>query len=408
MKARIFVAVGLLLMLVLACGSPSIDKEATPTLRPQATTVIPTTEPSVIPTTEPPVPTRNEGELNITVYRNIDGFQTVWAQIEVFAIDQRQSPIATSNQNPASFTLAPSAYDVVAKYRHDVHGQMERTERKVIIELGKKTEVSISFNLGEVELTALKNLGGDLAVGTIFEVYPTVQHEQPLIKISENPAVFSLTEGTYDILATYPHNAIGPQSKWVEDFTVVEGQTVTSTVSFRLGMLQITSFKSTGGYQTVGAWVRVYPTNQSVKPLVSSDKNPAMFSLLEDDYNIIATYNYGGKIEATRTLDDVTILEGEATELEISFGLGELAVVALDSGGGEIEGVRVEVYPTFQHDQPIVEVYCRVPEECIRYLEAGVYDVYVQVYLISRYQQAWREGVTILEGEVKEITQQFE
>nr|MBC8275690.1 hypothetical protein [Chloroflexota bacterium] len=89
-------------------------------------------------------------------------------------------------------------------------------------------------------------------------------------------------------------------------------------------------------------------------------------------------------------------------------GLGELAVVALDSGGGEIEGVRVEVYPTFQHDQPIVEVYCRVPEECIRYLEAGVYDVYVQVYLISRYQQAWREGVTILEGEVKEITQQFE
>jgi len=401
MRVRIFAAVGLLLMLVLACGSPSIDKEATPTLRPQATTVI--------PTTEPPVPTRNEGELDVTVYRNIDGYQTVGAQIEVFAIDQRQSPIATSSQNPASFTLAPSAYDVVAKYRHDVHGQMERTERKVIVELGKKTEVSISFNLGEVELTALRNLGGDLAVGTIFEVYPTVQHEQPLIKIAENPAIFSLTEGTYDILVVYPHGADWPPPIWVEGLTVAEGQTVTSTVSLKLGMLQITSFKATGGYQTVGAWIRVYPTNQSVKPLVSSDKNPAIFSLPEDDYDVIATYNYGGKIEATRTLDDVTILEGETTELELSFGLGELAVIALDSGGGRTgRDTHFEVYPTFQHDQPIVKVSCLSPEACIHYLEAGVYDVYVQVWSNHRWQEAWQEGVTILEGEVKEITQQFE
>jgi len=183
MKTRTLVAVGLLLTSMLACGPPPVDREATPTV--------------ISPTTEPSEPARNEGEINITVYRSGGGFQTVGAQIEVFAIDQHQSPVASSGENPASFMLAPGAYDVVTIYHHDVHGQMERTERKVIIEPGEKTEVSISFNLGEVELTALESLGGDLAVGTTFEVYPTVQHEQPLIKISENPAILSLAQGTY-------------------------------------------------------------------------------------------------------------------------------------------------------------------------------------------------------------------
>jgi len=400
MKTKIFAAVGLLLMSVFACASPSVDREATSTPRSESATVTATTEPST--------PARNEGELNVTVYRNAGGFQTVGAQIEVFAIDQRQSPAASSNENPASFTLAPGAYDVVTKYHHDVHGQMERTERKVIIEPGKKTEVSISFNLGEVELTALRNLGGDLAVGSTFEVYPTVQHEQPLIKIPENPAVFSLTEGTYDILVTYPHETIGALSKWVEDLTVAEGQTVTSTVSFKLGILQITSFKSTGGYQTVGAWIQVYPTNQRAEPLASTDKNPAVFSLPEGNYDVVATYNYGMKgrapIKASRALDAITVLEGETTEIEVSFGLGELAIVGLQSNGEESGDIRVEVYPTFQHDQPIALFYPDRPEERAHPLEANVYDVHVSAWdgLQARWQEVWLEGVTILEGEVEE------
>ena len=125
-------------------------------------------------------------------------------------------------------------------------------------------------------------------------------------------------------------------------------------------------------------------------------------------YDIFIQYSYGihTNVQADRRFEGVPVKEGQSTEKLVSFDLGELMITAYQSDGTKSGDVRVNVYPTDQHESPLAFFYPDRSEEQAHPLEEGVYDVYVQYWNspTAGWGEVWFEDISITAGEITEQT----
>jgi len=170
----------------------------------------------------PPIEAQPTGELVVMVYRSEGGLQTVGAEIFVYPTGFRAEEVASSKDNPASFSLRPGVYDVVAsyEYRGDGRRKVEGKVEDIAVNEDETTEVAISMHLGSLTLIRATQS----AFCWIVYVYPDYQHDDAIASTANicrpgDKASFLLPAGVYDLSAS--RDASGP---WIEGVVVNEGQ----------------------------------------------------------------------------------------------------------------------------------------------------------------------------------------
>jgi Ca-activated chloride channel family protein len=140
----------------------------------------------------------------------------------------------SSSSNPKISTIIPGEYDVVIS-SVEISGRPEHKFNKVVVESGKRTELSHEFQMGTMKVGAVN---GSALVDAVIEVVNSKDGKQvaqgrTYTSASSNPKTFDVPPGTYRVQLSAV-KLEGKPKKQIE-ITVETGKTAEKTVDFSTG-----------------------------------------------------------------------------------------------------------------------------------------------------------------------------
>jgi hypothetical protein len=263
--------------------------------------------------------------------------------------------------------------------------------------------------LGTLSLTIYVRRGV-VAANTDVEVYRAGDRKDAISLSHDNPAVFPLPAGTYDVKARY-ETPLGRLYQWVTGLAVREGETTEGSVSFGTGTLMVTSRKE-GIVQDEDFYLVVYPAGEREKYVLDTNDNPAILTLPAGTYDLQVSY-YAGR---EQWIERVIVEEGKRTEQVVDYfafsptpvptpdiGRGNLVITVYASEGVEAyRGLKleIEVYLAGDHTK-YLEWEQRRPS--LFSLPPGTYDVHVTLGRLDK----WLNGLVVERGKTTEASVTF-
>ncbi|MFQ5640616.1 MAG: VWA domain-containing protein, partial [bacterium] len=266
---------------------------------------------------------------------------------EIFSLgtegEPESNPIMTSIGNPRAFDLPPGRFLVKAAAGS---GRAE-----VVVDLAANTisERNLVMDVGWVRLKVLPQVGEKPFESASWKVYPVGDGGKPSTdSISHgpyNPQRFTLSAGKY-----IAEVEVGKGSSKAE-FEVKAGEFTEMTVIVGVGDVKLSAIPVEGAKLFGTASWEVYPAGDDDKP--ASDYishgyyNPQRFTLPAGKY--IAEVEVGQGSART----EFEVKPGEATEVTVIVGVGDVNLSAVPMEGGKLlGGASWEIYPVGDDGNP--------------------------------------------------------
>jgi Ca-activated chloride channel homolog len=268
----------------------------------------------------------NGGSLSVEVIAN---GKKETASLYVYPVGQDRSTITgdTSRDNPKTFVLNPGVYDLEVVYKKS-RPETKRTIRDIKIEAGQSVERRVEFGEGKLSIEVLVN-GEKGSAG--FSIYEAGTNNRVATGDSsrDNPRVFALNPGTYDLQVIYKGSK--PESKRSLTGIVIEaGKSVEKRVEFGEGKLSIEILVN-GEKGSAGFSIYEAGTNNRVATGDSSRDNPKVFTLNSGNYDIQVAYR---KVipEKEIVLKNIQVTQGKISEQHVEYQEGILNVNVTSEG----------------------------------------------------------------------------
>lgn len=290
-----------------------------------------------------------------------------------------QRTYAKPETNPRMISLPDGMYKVEVKPL-GMKGVKSRVISDIEILEGEQILQDVDFSFGELSVKSVRNgkLTDTLVTVTDVESGQEIARGRTYTKEQNNPRVFKLAPGVYDVSVKSMEIKNSPDRTF-ESLEITGGETVEKEVDFSSGTLKIGALK---GKKFVDALVTVKDgeSGQEIargRTYVNSDTNPKVFELVPGEYDVEVTA-LGIKSKPVITYDNVEIKASEIVEETARFTSGVLKIGALD--GKKFEDAIVTISDSGTGEQ-VMRGRIRKDSKSnpLEFeLEPGVYDIKVQ------------------------------
>jgi len=250
----------------------------------------------------------SQGHLSIEVLVNDekDG-----AGLYVFHADTKDRVVTsdTSRDNPKIFDLVPGVYDLEVTYRKS-KPESQLSFTGIEIQPGQTVEKKAEFGFGELSIEVLVN-GDKGSAGLYVFQAGTDNRVTTSDTSSDNPKVFNLNAGAYDLKVAY-RKAIPETEVILENLQVVKQQVVAERVEFKEGYLEV---QTTSGGQTVKADLKFFRPGEQNR--FATGNAAKTIHIQPGDYEVVVrAYGLPGKPEKRLP---VSIQAGQTVTLDVEF-----------------------------------------------------------------------------------------
>jgi hypothetical protein len=146
------------------------------------------------PTPRPPRTATADGNLVVRVF-SAPGVPAEDLAVTVYPAGEARQPLDWRNEHVARFTLLPGRYDVLVQMDY-----AEEWLRDVTIATGTTATRDVVFDFGVLELTVTRE---GVTIPVEIVIYPSGDRQNWVDWRSDNPTLFRLRAGTYDVEIAY-------------------------------------------------------------------------------------------------------------------------------------------------------------------------------------------------------------
>jgi hypothetical protein len=252
-----------------------------------------------------------------------------WVRVNEAGTENRVTGSDTSVDNPVTLHLVPGTYDVIV-IDDRVKPPQKEVFSQVTITPGSTTEKTADFSEGLLSVEVLVNGKKDAAGLYIYQA-GTDKRVATGDTSSDNPRVFKLGPGAYDLKVIYRKSKPEREVRF-DGIEIKASETVEKKAEFGEGLLSVEVLVN-GQKGAAGLYIFDAGTNKRVSTGDTSSDNPRVFKLNPGVYNLKVAYRRA-KPETEKVIEGIEIVTAQKVEKRFEFKEGILEVRATSGGKG--------------------------------------------------------------------------